>query len=335
MKPNLKFPSVTLKNQAQNKSKIYQLIWENDEHQFSVCARNNRGGWDNEDADILLDEQVKAAEKREIDLATRPLFHRVNENKLFDKNRNYVSFINLLDNYAIRSTDKEFTTEEEVAEQQEFLSLIIHTQPMQIARKYINQEFGENLSNTRFRQKLYRLWFKLYTNYYQGKSTNFCSGFEHVFVGEGTYNIHTRKKKETIGKISGYHSWVKFYLDEKNKRVNYLGYKYDLKGYDGTANPNVVNLQQVQNVIDMQGNVIARLFKSKGGFFVGPSPECEMAMATIAFYESVYGRIQDKRRININGAIYDLVIFRNINPNGTKGDLIRSFFPIFLGLEEL
>lgn len=314
---------------------IYQLIWENDENQFSVSARNHQGGWDDENADILLDEQVKSSGKREIDLATRPLFHRINESKLFDERTTYVSFINLLDNYAIRSVDPEFTSEEEAAEQQKFLSLIIQTKPMQIAREYINQEFGENLSPGQFLQKLYRLWFELYTNYYKGKSTYYCSGFEHIFVGEGKFNLQAGNKRENLGKISGYHSWVKFYLDEKNQRVNYLGYKYDLKGEDGSANPNVVTLQQVQNVTNMRGEVIAQLFKQKGGFFVGPSPECEMAIATVAYYESVYGKIQDRRRVTINRATYDLVIFRNINPNGTRGEFIRSFFPVFLGLEEL
>ncbi|MEO0971269.1 MAG: lamin tail domain-containing protein, partial [Cyanobacteria bacterium J06639_18] len=134
---------------------------------------------------------------------------------------------------------------------------------------------------------------------------------------------------------SGYHSWVKFYLDEQNQRVNYLGYKYDLQGQEGPQNPNVVTLQQSQTVTDMRGNIVAKLFKKKGGFFVGPSPECEVAIATVVYYESVYGRVRrDKRRVNINGANYDLVLYRNTNPNGSRGELIRSFFPIFLSLED-
>jgi poly(U)-specific endoribonuclease len=320
--------------QKADDGEIYQRIWENDENKFSVSPRNAQGGWDDENADILLDEQVQADGKREIDLATRPLFHRVNESKLFDENGTYVSFIKLLDNYAINSVDPELTTEEEVAEQQKFLSLIVQTKPMQIAREYINQTFGENLSEQQFQQKLYRIWFESYTNYYKAKSTDYCSGFEHVFVGEGKYDSYAGDNQETLGKISGYHSWVKFYLDEKNQRVNYLGYKYDLKGDDGPKNPNVVTLQQIQNVMNMRGEVIAQLFKSKGGFFVGPSAECEIAIGTVAYYESLHGKMQDQRRIKINGANYDLVLYRNINPNGTRGEFIRSFFPIFLGLDK-
>ena len=317
------------------KDNIYQIIWENDENQFSVSPRNSNGEWENPNADILLDEQVKANGSREIDLATRPLFYRVNEEKLFDTNRTYVSFISLFDNYAIRSVDPEFTSEQEEEEQREFLSLIMKTKPIQLALRYINQEFGENLSEQQFFSKLSRIWFELYTNYYKGKSTKFASGFEHVFVGEGKFDTHDGDRRETLGKVSGYHSWVKFYLDEQNHRVNYLGYKYDLKGEQGPQNPNVVTLQQSQTITDMRGNVIAKLFKKKGGFFVGPSPECEIAIATVMFYESVNkSRVKrDKRRTTINGATYDLVLFRNTNPNGSRGDMIRSFFPIFLSLD--
>ena len=314
---------------------IYQVLWENDENQFSVSPRDRNGEWENPNADILLDEQVKASGSREIDLATRPLFYQVNEEKLFDEKRTYVSFINLLDNYAIRSVDQEFTDEQEEAEQRQFISLIMKTKPIELALRYINQEFGENLSEQQFSSKLSRIWFELYTNYFGGRSTEFASGFEHVFVGEGKYDIHAGDKKETLGQVSGYHSWVKFYLDEQNQRVNYLGYKYDLQGQEGPANPNVVTLQQSQTVTDMRGNVIAKLFKKKGGFFVGPSPECEIAIATVVFYESVYGRVRrDKRRVNINGANYDLVLYRNTNPNGSRGEFIRSFFPIFLSLDD-
>ncbi|MEQ8382059.1 MAG: hypothetical protein RH949_06785 [Coleofasciculus sp. A1-SPW-01] len=79
-----------------NADTIYQLLWEHDENQFSVSPRNSSGDWENPNADILLDEQVKAAGQREIDLATHPLFHTVNEAKLFDKDRTYSSFIQLL-----------------------------------------------------------------------------------------------------------------------------------------------------------------------------------------------------------------------------------------------
>ncbi len=314
---------------------IYQRIWDNDENQFSVSGRKKSGEWENETADILLDEQVRASGKRQIDLAPKPLFHRVNEEKLFDQSRTYNSFINLLDNYAIHFLSEELTDEIEEQEQQDFLNLILKTQPIQIALEYINQTLGESLSESQFLRQLKRIWFELYTNHYKGKSTHFCSGFEHVFVGEAKYNARFESKQENLGEISGYHSWVKFYLDEKNQRVNFLGYKYDLNGEIGQQNPNVVTLQMLQTITDMRGNIVAEVFKKKGGFFVGPSPECEIAMATVAYYESVYGKIRDKRHITINDATYDLVLYRSTNPNGSRGEFIRSFFPIFIGSEQV
>ncbi|NET04829.1 MAG: endoribonuclease [Symploca sp. SIO2B6] len=310
---------------------IYQQIWESDENQFSVSARNSSGDWEDKNADILLDEQVKASGKPGIDLATRPLFYKVNEDKLFDKKLTYVSFIQLLDNYTIRTLDPEFTPDQEEQEQRDFINLIISTKPIQIALEYINQELGANLSQIQFKAKLQRIWFELYTNYYNGKSTHFASGFEHVFVGEGKFNIRSGNNLDNLGTISGYHSWVKFYLDEQNQRVNFLGYKYDLKGKAGSNNPNVVTLQMLQDVTDMRGNIIAQLFKKKGGFFVGPSPECEIAMATVAYFQSIDGLIRDRQRISINDANYNLVLYRSTNPNGSRGEFIRSFFPIFLG----
>ncbi|NEO97920.1 MAG: endoribonuclease [Symploca sp. SIO2E9] len=316
-----------------DKIDIYQQIWESDQNQFSVSPRNSSGDWEDKDADILLDEQVKASGKRSIDLATRPLFHKVNEDKLFDEKRTYVSFIKLLDNYTIRTLDPEFTADQEEQEQRDFIDLIISTKPIQMALEYINKELEENLSEKQFKAKLQRIWFELYTNYYKGKSIHFASGFEHVFVGEGKFNIRSGNKQATLGDISGYHSWVKFYLDEQNQRVNFLGYKYDLKGNAGPNNPNVVTLQMLQDVTDMRGNVIAQLFKKKGGFFVGPSPECEIAMATVAYFQSLDGIIRDKQRISINDANYDLVLYRSTNPNGSRGEFIRSFFPIFLSTD--
>lgn len=312
---------------------IYQQIWESDENQFSVSARNSSGDWENKNADILLDEQVKASGRRGIDLATRPLFYKVNEEKLFDPKRTYLSFIQLLDNYTIRTLDPEFTPDQEEQEQRDFIDLIISTKPIQLALEYVNKELRANLSQIQFKAKLQRIWFELYTNYYNGKSTHFASGFEHVFVGEGKFNIRSGNNLGNLGTISGYHSWVKFYLDEQNQRVNFLGYKYDLQGKAGPSNPNVVTLQMLQDVTDMRGNVIAQLFKKKGGFFVGPSPECEIAMATVAYFQSIDGFIRDKQKISINDANYELVLYRSTNPNGSRGEFIRSFFPIFLSTD--
>ena len=57
-------------------------------------------------------------------------------------------------------------------------------------------------------------------------------------------------------------------------------------------------------------------------------------MGAVAFYESRQGRlVEDKRRTTIHGQRYDLVLYRSTTPQGSRGDYIRSMFPIVLANE--
>ena len=49
--------------------------------------------------------------------------------------------------------------------------------------------------------------------YNRGKGTNSASTLEHFFLGE----LDGKK-------IQGFHSWIRFYLEEKFGNLNYLGY---------------------------------------------------------------------------------------------------------------
>ncbi|WP_198338230.1 hypothetical protein [Labrenzia sp. VG12] len=308
---------------------VYQAIWSEDDHRFSVSARQDDGNFADPGADILLDEQVKARGSRQIDLATNPLFHRVNFEKL-EESSLYRSFIALLDNYAVHFRDPELLSPAEVSEIETFLDLVLARRSMQIAYEYIASDLVPNLPPDQFRRDLEQIWFQVYTNFYRGKSTHYCTGFEHVFVGEGKYTKNANGVTEK-GKISGYHSWVKFALDEVNGRVDYLGYKYDLGG-PGPGNPHVVTLQMLWNHMDMRGRLVAELFKKKGGFFVGCSPACEMALATLAYYEGHLGLLTNqKKRVKFGDGVYDLVMYHATTQDGGLGKHVRSFFPIYLG----
>lgn len=308
---------------------VYQSIWNEDEHRFTVSTRNEAGEWINPNADILLDEQVKAKGKRQIDLATNPLFAAINFEKMAS-NTLYQSFIALLDNYAVQFRDPETVSPAEEHEIDRFLDVALATRPMEIAFSYVSESLVKGMSSEIFRVEVKRMWFEVYTNFYRGKSTHYCTGFEHAFVGEGKYK-RRGQSSNTKGEVSGYHSWVKFALDETNERVNYLGYKYDLGG-PGPDNPHVVTLQMIWNHFDMQGSFVAELFKELGGFFVGCSPACELALATVAFYEGHRGLLDNqKKRIQLGEGTYDLVMYHETTQEGELGLHIRSFFPKYLG----
>jgi len=309
---------------------IYEKIWEADENRLTISKRKKDGTFDNPNADILIDEQVEAASRRGTDLATRPLFHLVNQNK-FTALPTFQRFISLLDNYIVNYRVEETTTPTEKLEINAFLDAILPTKPIKVARDYI-ETLGFRFSDADFKAQLMEMWFTIYTNHYQGKSTRYCTGFEHVFVGEGQYDARNNAGNNK-GEISGYHNWVKFFFDEKSQRVNFLGHYYDLKYNQGPENPYVVTLRMIWDYKDLRGNPIAQLYKSKGGFFIGSSPECEIAMGTVAFFENKKGMMSsnDEKPFTLKGYPFSLVLYRNIDERGSRGKYIRSFYPKYLG----
>ena len=53
-----------------------------------------------------------------------------------------------------------------------------------------------------------KIWFDFYS-----RASRSSSGIEHVFVGE-----------IKSGKVSGFHNWISFLLEEDNGNANYQGY---------------------------------------------------------------------------------------------------------------
>lgn len=308
-----------------NSTNIYEELWDIDlvNNGCTVSARKPDGNWLNPDADILLDEQK---EFTGTDDAPNPLFHHVNIDKI--SLPTYQKLISLLDNYIINARLSEDLLGDNSVEEQEideFLQQIISTQVIQRALSYINQDLGFTLSESEFEQELKRLWFDIFTNHFGGNPVAFCSGFEHVFVGEG---------KTSGNGIGGYHSWIKFYLDEKNQRANFQGFNYDgnvnRTSDDGKDFPQVVTMSMDWKILDMNGNLQRTLRKDRGGFFVGPSPELQIAIPTVAYFENekdvFSGTNQD---IELKKALYTLVLYRSTREDQSRGQHIRSFFPKF------
>lgn len=312
---------------------IYQQIWNSDHHKLLVSPRNCDGNWCNPEADILLDEQLQASGRKDLDLAKKPLFYHVNDTKL-NSIPTFVSCIKLLDNYKFDNQQAEIITRAEKAEVAQFITDICQTKPMEIARAYIKNRLDFQFDSTRFRQQVKSIWFDLYTNYFGDQAIKDASGFEHIFVGEGKYD-YLSAVNQISGAISGYHSWLKFYLDEQANRVNYLGHNYDLQGDIGVDNPYIATVQMLWQTQDPKKKLPVKLFKKKGCFFIGTSPECEVAMGTVAYFESLANHQfkDEKRKITINGSAYYLALYRNTKLDGSRGNYLRSFYPIFLGKE--
>ena len=312
-------------------SNIYQQIWNSDRRRLTVSPKNSVGAWLDPNADILLNEQIRAFGRADLDLAKHPLFYYVNREKL-NRSSTYQSLFNLLDNYIFDNQRSEIVTRAEKAEIDRFIDDIFQTEVIEVAYKYLKQQLQLSFNWDTFKTELTQIWFSLYTNYFGDFPVRDTSAFEHIFVGEGKYD-YSISDRQIFGGISGYHSWVKFYLDEQQNKANYLGHNYILEGNIGVDNPYVVTVQMRWQDIDRRSGLPIELFKKRGCFFIGTSPECEIAMGTVAFYESLanYKFEKEKRSISINGANYNLALYRNTKPDATKGDRIRSFYPIYLG----
>lgn len=313
---------------------IYQELWDLDlQHNgCSVSARKSDGQWVDPSADILVDEQV---ETKSADLAPKPLFAHVNPDKI--EGETYKAFIRLLDNYIVNASlteDHLGDNAVEDAEIEDFLDVVLDTAVMQHALAYLRDELGAVKDQDALRGHMLRIWFELYTNWYNpSKPVSHASGFEHVMVGEA------HAKGNGIG---GYHSWTKFYLDEKSGRVDFRGFNYDnnadRSSTAGKRFPHVTTVSMTWDQRNIHGDVIDTLVKDIGGFFVGPSPELQMALGTIALFESLAGghfikNSGNAKTIELNRARYNLIMYRNIlqpPPEKERGDLIRSFYPTFL-----
>ncbi|XP_038609151.1 poly(U)-specific endoribonuclease [Tachyglossus aculeatus] len=207
-------------------------------------------------ADIILNSQscVSSSETDDqVDRCPEPLYSYVNE-QLFSK-PTYAAFIRLLDNYNRATGRCEEVTDRELAEQDNFLRTIMDTPILQALYAFLHSKnrYG---SKEEFVEDLKNMWFGLYS---RSSAEGDSSGFEHVFSGE--------VKK---GQVSGFHNWIRFYLQEKAGLVNYYSYNYD-GPWD--SYPDVLGLQ-----FNWDG-----YYKEVGSAFIGSSPEFEFALYSLCF----------------------------------------------------
>ncbi|XP_073417527.1 uridylate-specific endoribonuclease isoform X2 [Dendrobates tinctorius] len=290
-----------------------------------VCgggASNKMGGGDSEKNDISKDEIKavseilyksdvnKAAEsdiklnKQEMshntkdkeDLSDEPLYQFVNEN-IF-KRPTYKAFIALLDNYDRKTGTDETFTQEEIKEQDIFFQEILKTKVMKELFNFFHKK-GMYNKEQEFVDDLKKMWFGLYS---RSSGEQDSSGFEHVFVGE--------VKK---GKVSGFHSWIRFYLLEKKGMIDYHSHNYD---GPWTTYPDVLGKQ-----FNWEG-----FHKEVGTQIIGSSPEFDIAVYSLCFIS----RPGKKCTVSMGGheiAIQTYEWTKNSYNNGKKH--IATAYPTF------
>ncbi len=199
------------------------------------------------------------------DDAPFPLFTRVDEEA---RNRpTYAALIRLLQHYS----DEETVTSKKVVSDPanckdtwSFLHVIMQTAPMQFCHKYCHANDSHKIPSDPqdFVRLLHKIWFDRYPRTHGGRKDS--SGFEHVFVGEIRDN-----------QVSGFHNWVRFYLEEQQGTVDYRGYIKPKSLTDALADSNdhVLTLQFFWKGVE----------KIMGTSFIGVSPEFEMAVYSTCF----------------------------------------------------
>jgi len=258
---------------------ILNELWSLDEARSTVSGRRQGEGgrrpWINPNAEILIDQQVAAMRRTVADIARRPLFAHVAP-EVLARNTN-LALVRLFDVFQpsdpTRATPKaegEGYNEREQGAIDMFLEEVVRTPVMRCAFRHVAMLVGEDLSesdlNESWKDRLMKIWFRRHA----GRP---CV-FEHVFLGN--------QCQDSSGQpiAGGLHCWLKFYLEEVRGTANYLGYVYNVNPEDGLRDHRFISGKFVW---DFEG---CRLVKDQGGFFVGTSPEWQLACGTIAFFET-------------------------------------------------
>ena len=300
-------------------SNIYQEIWNADQAQNGVepILSTEEGSQEqgyvkvNADLDTGSDPDLKVLETLHIPS------HKMTTYNFCRK---------LFNNFSLAEPMPEFDTPEERQEVHDFLSAIVDTEPMKVARQYIERESNSVISKERWHNTLMEMWFRRFSS---GGDPE-LSGFEHVVVGE-----------QEKSKVQGYHFWWKYYLDDgfapqvddgmqvptdsefKEDRIRFHGSKQKA---GQLKFPESVTISYRWHAPDYDANAYRPLFKKIGGFFVGCSVEGLMALGTVRAHQGV----RAPSVAVIEGAKYDMKLFHS--PNGQH---IRTFYPIFLGAADL
>mmetsp|Transcript_55621 Transcript_55621/g.64996 ORF Transcript_55621/g.64996 Transcript_55621/m.64996 type:complete len:473 (+) Transcript_55621:34-1452(+) len=264
-------PTQSVKSIGLNSSiqKALQHIWNLDHNRLTP------------DKDYVINVQKGKKPYQKFDGAPDPLFTSV-ERSAFQR-PTYRTFIALLDNYVAEVGNDDTISSHERREIWSFIRAIMQTAPMQFAHKYCAAQ-DENIPNdlNGFSKLIYDIWFEPYKRSHRGKPDS--SGFEHVFVGEIKND-----------KVTGFHNWIRFYLEEKKGNIDYRGYIKPRNKRESNidSNDQALSIQFLWNGYE----------KFVGSSFIGVSPEFEMALYTVCF---LIGEEETTVEIETGNDLFDL-----------------------------
>ncbi len=325
-------------------SDIFATIWNMPESHISVTKMGSDGNPIDRSAIVIVNEQGKAGECLKDDNAPLPLL-TVTDESVFEETT-FRTFIALVDNYTAIEEQPEVTYEQtnhsHWKEVDDFLDAVFASPTMKVAIAHIQSDLKPGISLEQIRKDAKSMWFEPYTNCYRD-STEFCVGFEHVFVGEDESSPAGADPCRDA--VAGYHSWVKFHVEKKNNKVDCLGYDYpegDVKA--ALADPKVATVvmrwSPTKEADRSHGN---DLMKKPGGFFIGTRPELEFAFGTLAMYSQHAGKYnnivgkENHRRVRLGENLFDIVMHPQTlePPKGgqpsKRGWHIRTLYPKFRG----
>ncbi|MDA2178615.1 hypothetical protein PDN34_18620 [Bacillus cereus] len=278
-------------------SNIYQEIWDADMRGNGIKATFNKEDVDIQKGYVLVEPtKVRGKEEKQNHMLLKEVV--IPENK---KN-SYDLVEKLFNNFYLDPHLREDNTVEEQQEVDALLKHAIQSEPMKICRTFVESRKGTNLSDEQWYTYLHNIWFLQFDS---GSGIS-LSGFEHVFIGE--------EKKEGSS-LNGYHFWYKYYLQDQtgpNDKIVYLGPK------DKNTVPDVITFGYTLEASDDHINNVL-LFKKKGGFFIGLSPEGLLALGVARFADT----LSEHNTIEINNQEYDLALYSF----GKRS--MRTFFPIY------
>eukprot|EP00178_Gracilaria_changii_P023311 TRINITY_DN70642_c0_g1_i1.p2 TRINITY_DN70642_c0_g1~~TRINITY_DN70642_c0_g1_i1.p2 ORF type:complete len:334 (-),score=49.22 TRINITY_DN70642_c0_g1_i1:2567-3568(-) len=172
-------------------------------------------------------------------------------------------FRKLLDNYVVTQGVPERVSPEEKMEEDTFLECICETDCIKFLFQWLKGnacKVGSSMDE--FKSVLHDFWFGMHD---RGRGRD-SSAFEHVFCGEIDGD-----------EVKGLHNYIQVYIEEQRGNFDYMGY-VDFKG-DLLDKAPLSNQQILMIRFQWFG-----CLKSVSSMFIGTSPEFEIALYTLCFF---------------------------------------------------